>query len=196
MQKYQQQLNEKSKLLKRDHTQALQTDKGNSCNKDLLLAFGLKIDENRKNAQIVPQASGVNEKTLCRRNIGTCCTYNEMMSVADDFAVTANKFREQFILLEELYVMFKGGKMFEVLLDIKQIDKCEAIMKNHVLIPRDENGVAQGTFETTVALEIQNNVAGLFNEMRRYKKHIISNYGNVVCSICSPSESKYFKLNE
>lgn len=32
--------------------------------------------------------------------------------------------------------------------------------------------------------------------MRRYKKHVISTYGNVVCSICSPSESKYFKLNE
>ena len=32
--------------------------------------------------------------------------------------------------------------------------------------------------------------------MRRYKKHVISTYGNVVCSICSTSESKFFKLNE
>ena len=38
--------------------------------------------------------SGVKEKTLCRRNMGTCCTYDEMMSVADQFAETANKFRE------------------------------------------------------------------------------------------------------
>ena len=147
-------MNEKSKLLRRSQSFAVNPDKGNSCNKDLLLAFGIKLDKDREGIEIEPQASGVHEKTLCRRNMGTCCTYDEMMSVADDFAVTANKFREQFIQLEELYVMFKGSKMFDLLSDMKQVDKCEAVMNNHVLIPRDQNGVATGTFETTVALEI------------------------------------------
>ena len=51
--------------------------------------------------------------------MGTCCTYDEMMSVADQFAETANKFREQFVVLEELFVMFKGTKLFDVLEDLK-----------------------------------------------------------------------------
>ena len=61
-----------------------------------------------------------------------------MMSVADSFSEAANQFREQFILLEELYVMFKGTKLFDLLSEYNKYDKCKEIMDEHVLIPRDE----------------------------------------------------------
>lgn len=50
--------------------------------------------------------------------------------------------------------MFKGTKIFDVLNDLKQVDKCKAMMDSHVLIPKDEDGNSVGTFETTVAIEI------------------------------------------
>lgn len=48
----------------------------------------------------------------------------------------------------------------------------------------------------SVIVKIQQRVESVYNDMDSYFRNTISNYSNMICTVCNPNESPFFNVND
>lgn len=149
-----------------------------TCNINFIRAIGIEVKEERK-----PWEGGAKVEALCRRNHGTCCTAEEIMSTVEHFHKSANQFRLDMIVLEELTTLFRGEKIHEFFTEQRDIEKCR----------NDQYAVEGGKegFEKFLFV-LQDKMFYIQSQLRRYRNHTILDHANLVCTVCNPDEGKFF----
>lgn len=159
------------------------------CDKDLLSIFGIIVsDENPEK----PVAATARETSYCRRNRHTCCSAKEISSSNLNFSKAAKKMRESFEVFEELVTLFKGPAYKKIILEAEKENKCMDVLKNSKLYNNAEN------FEKFMEIELPgkiDEIESLVNDTQLYVKKNLWFYGNMICTVCNPSEVSFFKLD-
>lgn len=152
------------------------------CKPDLLYAFGIeeKVYE--------PTIANSNERKYCARNTLTCCNTKHFENITGKFQQGLSQLRDRFEVMEELYILFRGPAFQNFVYELDNDKDC-----GHVF---DDGKVTKDNLldESYVEEKIDNMMSVLI-DLEVYLKRAMWFYADFVCTICSPLNHKYFKMN-
>jgi len=170
------------------------------CQKDVIKAFGIPVDEKRETGFFADQA----ELDFCPKNQVTCCSGKEFEASLPTFQAAYIQLKALLEPLEELATLFTGEKFAdEILAPLVKCDKeSEKVtqrrtkcINEHAKLP---NG--KGIFEfspsdpQTLALILE--MTSLLSEKDYFEKRVVWYYGDLLCSICNVEDQEYLKSED
>jgi hypothetical protein len=157
-----------------------------SCNNDILKTFGIeKTDQDSQ-----PKQSDASTKLYCRLNRTTCCSAEDIISTNKNFTQASKELKKRFELLEEIAVLFQGEKYKEIIFEVSRNDKCNSIVEKNIYYQNNLEDFYENILPTLV-----NKVLELTVDTYEYVKENMWFYSNLICTICNPLSTDFFKFS-
>jgi hypothetical protein len=133
------------------------------------------------------------ERHFCNLNKMTCCTSENIESVAAYFARAANKLQRSYEIVEELFILFKGPKLLDVLEQLKNSESCNSDLNTNMVV---FEGQKVSVFDANFPQLLNEWTDDILVGLEEYVKNNIWFHSNLLCSACNPEQQKFFDLNE
>lgn len=152
------------------------------CKPELIFAFG--IDEK----VYEPQVASSIERKFCVRNTLTCCNVRHIEDTVANYKAGAKELKDRTEIVEELLSLFRGPAFQSLLIEMVNDEACNFIFD-------DKKLTKANLADSTYVSDKLDNIMSLLIDLEIYLKRQLWFYSNLVCTICSPQNHKYFSLN-
>lgn len=170
------------------------SSKHGKCNDKLLERFGIKVEstENQKPFKAIPD-----ELEYCKNNKDTCCTLNEIESITSKYLRSYNKLLSIFEPVEEMLTLFVGKKFYETFLKDLSGDEIKTKgCEDYTHYTDQKDNLSFNLLDAEFIDQMLREITGLTSELQMFIKRQHWFYGNLICTICNPTDQEYVEIAE
>lgn len=156
------------------------------CNPTALDVFGIT------GSKIVTSFPATNsELGICRKNKDSCCEYSGMIKTVSRLKSSFRICAKYFSFVEKLLTLFRGDIYKLSLLRAKEAKHCHVAALGTI-----SPEIRQNFFNKEYITENIKKIEDLIEDHSDYQRSWQELYGNIICSICNPSEVRFWTFGE